>query len=467
MKTFNLTIWIYASRCVLLAMLFMVPALTYADSPPDAEWQAGVARVEITPQEPLWLAGYAGRTQPAQGTLQPLWAKALAVKDTAGTPAVLVTTDILGYPKDVAERISARVEQNYGLSRANLILSASHTHSAPVIGASLKCMYAFDASEEEKLIAYTKQFEDKITALIGEALNNMASATLYSGNGTARFAVNRRTNNEGALTATSMLQGPNDHDVPVLKVARKDGTILAVVFGYACHATVLDGLQWSGDYPGFAQATLETQYPGVTALFFAGCGADQNPLPRRSVARARQYGVTLAAAVTCALEEPMTALTPQLKTVYEETDLALETVPDETALRQRAENASGYEQRCTEALLMRYKRENGLSASYPYPVQTWQLGEQLLVVLGGEVVVDYAVAIKNQFGQHIFVMAYANDLMAYIPSERVRQEGGYEGQGAQIIYGMPSPWAAGLEDCILNEVRHEVETMPLYSHEKK
>ncbi len=82
------------------------------------------------------------------------------------------------------------MKQEHNLPRANLILSASHTHSAPVIGASLKCIYAFDASGEQKLTDYTEQFEDKVTALVGEALAKMAPASLESGNGTARLRVN-------------------------------------------------------------------------------------------------------------------------------------------------------------------------------------------------------------------------------------------------------------------------------------
>ena len=78
--------------------------------------------------------------------------------------------------------------------------------------------------------------------------------------------------------------------MPVLAAIDEQGGWKAVVFGYACHATVLDDYAWSGDYPGSAAAVLETRYPGCTALFWAGCGADQNPLPRRQLPLAQQYG---------------------------------------------------------------------------------------------------------------------------------------------------------------------------------
>jgi hypothetical protein len=75
-----------------------------------------------------------------------------------------------------------------------------------------------------------------------------------------------------------------------LKITDLKGKLKSIVFGYSCHPTVLDGYNWSGDYPGFAQLNLEETYKGATAMFFQGGGADQNPMPRRTEPLARQYG---------------------------------------------------------------------------------------------------------------------------------------------------------------------------------
>ena len=64
----------------------------------------------------------------------------------------------------------------------------------------------------------------------------------------------------------------------------------------------------------------------------------------------------------------------------------------------------------------------------------------------------YALGIKERLGQDTFVMGYANDLMAYIPSEIILSEGGYEGKTSQLIYGMPNKWKPGLETQILDAV---------------
>src|SRR5207249_10316511 len=115
------------------------------------------------------------------------------------------------------------------------------------------------------------------------------------------------------LPTTAQLKGPVDHGLPVLSVRDAQGKLRAIVCGYACHATVLSFYLWSGDYPGFAQRDLEKAHPGAVAFFWAGCGGDQNPLPRRSVAQAEQYGRQLADGVNAVLTKGMAPLTGNLK----------------------------------------------------------------------------------------------------------------------------------------------------------
>ena len=91
-------------------------------------------------------------------------------------------------------------------------------------------------------------------------------------------------------------------------------------------------------------------------------------------------------------------------------------------------------------------------------MQVWRLGDtQLLIGLGGETVVDYALKFKMEFGSQTWVAGYCNDVMTYIPSLRVLKEGGYEGGGAFIPYGVPAlRWAEDVEDLITASVRRLV-----------
>jgi neutral ceramidase len=413
-------------------------------------WKAGVARVKITPEEPTWMAGYGSRDHPSEGTLVDLWAKALAIEDANGKKVVLVTTDLLGFPQKVSNRIRDRIGAKFGLTRAQIILSSSHTHSGPVVGEALADVYPMDAKQKEVVKNYTVNLENKIVSLVGEAIRSMTPAQLYSQNGVTRFQVNRRNNKEANIGQITDLNGPNDYAVPVLKVANEAGDLMAVAFGYACHATVLGLYQFSGDYPGYAQIEVEKLHPGVTAMFFQGAGADQNPLPRRTIPLAQQYGRELAAAVDRVINEDMKKLEPTISTAYSEVQLKFSTPPTREELIKIEKESGNSDKRWAQNQLENLRKNGSLLTSYPYPVQIWKLGDQPIMTLGGELVVQYAIELKKMFGQNIFVMGYANDEMAYIPSEVVLQEGGYEGDTSQKVYGMPGKWATGIQNNILN-----------------
>jgi neutral/alkaline ceramidase-like enzyme len=417
-------------------------------------WQAGVSRVDITPGEPIWLAGYASRDHAFEGKLHPLWVKALALQDAQGKRAVLVTSDLLGFPKDMSDRIRDRLKSKLQLERAQIILNSSHTHSAPVIGKSLLGMYhLIDEAGHEKIQRYSAKLEDQVVASVEEAFGALQPVQLASANGVTRFAVNRRNNTERKIAATHDLNGPVDHAVPVIRVTGADGKPLAVVFGYACHCTTLSAYQVSGDYAGFAQVALEEALPGCNAMFFAGCGANQNPLPRRTVALATQYGKELAASVERVLAETMKPLEASMATAYQEKELLLQEPISRDKLESIVKTGSPYLRGCAQALLDELDAGRALRTSYPYPVVMWKLGAQAIVALGGEVVVDYAIFIKNMLGHDAFVMGYSNDFMSYIPSVVVLEEGGYEGDTSQMLFGMPSKWQPNIEERVLTAVR--------------
>lgn len=432
-----------------LALLLHVPTSMALQAYAE-DWKAGVARVNITPEKPMWMAGYGGRDHPAEGKLHDLWAKALVMEDANGNQAVLITLDLLGVPKNVSDHIRARLKEKFNLSHAQILINSSHTHSGPVLTNALSDIYPLDEDQRKAVADYTQNFEDKVVALVGEAMDTLEPVKLFAENGVTRFQVNRRNNNEATLSQQNALNGPNDYAVPVIKVVNRVGDLKAIAFGYACHPTVLNGYEWSGDYAGFAQLELEKMYPNTTALFFQGTGADQNPLPRRSVALAKQYGQTLAAAVERVLNEEMRPLAPKLSTAYSEVELALSPPPTKEELSKLANETSGYQKRWANRLQGELERGEPLMTSYPFPLQMWQLGDQLIFSLGGETVIAYAIRLKEIFGQDIFVMGYSNDVMAYIPSARIVKEGGYEGASSQMVYGLPSPWNPDLETRIIH-----------------
>ena len=431
-----------------LAALVCWGAMAALPAPAEGQWKAGVAKTAITPREPIWMAGYGARTKPSEGVLHELYAKALALEDARGTRSVIVTADLLGFSRDMAETIAGRVQKKFGVPRERLVLSASHTHSGPVTGEVLRPAYPLDEKQIAVINRYTAWLLDQVVNLIGTSIANLQPAQLSFEQGLAGFAVNRRR------IGARYRPGPVDQDVPVLSVRAGDGSLKAVVFEYACHNTNLSGYQFSGDYAGIAQAELEKTYPGATAMFVAGCGADANPLPRRSVELATMYGQILAAAVDQVLKAKMKPVGGPLKVAWEYVDLPFQKAPTREQLQAQTGQGDAARRRYAQYLLEKLERDGRLADHYAYPVQVWQFGGDLTFIpMAGEVVSDYALRFKGQYGwDNTWVAGYSNDVFAYIPSLRVLKEGGYEGGGAMVPYGQPAPFRAPVEEIIAEKV---------------
>jgi hypothetical protein len=379
---------------------------------------------------------------------QHIFVKALALKDDAGAVSVLVTSDLLGFPGEVSAPIFTRVHQQFGLPRERVILNSSHTHSAPVVGHMLSPAYPYGEADIKVVNAFTSKLEDQVVEAVGSAIQKLAPAELSFEQGFAGVAVNRRR------VGHREYPGPVEQDVPVLVVRAPDQTVRAIVFGYACHNTVLDDYQINGDWAGYAQAALEQKYPGASAMFVEDCGADANPMPRRTVELAEHYGEIVAAAVDQVVHGKMKPVNGPLTAAFESVDLPFQKAPSREELEARTHSKNALEERHARLMLQILDRDGKLPDHHTYPIQVWKFGNDMtFIALGGEVVVDYSLLFKHQYGfDKLWVAGYSNDVFAYIPSVRVLREGGYEGGGAMIAYGQPAPFTPDVEQIIVKGV---------------
>ena len=392
--------------------------------------RAGVASMDITPEMPIRLSGYAARQEEAQEVEQPLYAKALAL-DADGAPlSVLITADLIAVPAWITEELAQRLEEQAGLEPAQLAICATHTHAGPVVRRSIPDLFGEDLPDDEqgRIDRYAETLVDKLEAVALEAAGNLSEARLAWGQGSVDFAMNRRVLEDGQWTGFGAVpEGPVDHDVPVLSVTDPEGGLHAVFVNYACHCTTLTG-QFNvvhGDWAGEAAARLEEAHDGAIALIAIGCGADANPHPRAELEHTAQHGQTLAEEVNEVLAGKLTPIhhapLGEIRTVslpFAEQDAALE-----------------------------------------YPIQTWTFGDELaMVFLPGEVTVDYALRLKDELDRRrLWVNAYANDVPCYIASSRVIEEGGYEVDRSMDFYGQPGPFSPEIEDIIIGAV-HDMLT---------
>jgi len=439
---------------------------TIDDKPSD--WRAAVAVAVITPAKSMMLAGFGSRTKPSEGTATELHAKALALQDSRQTRLVIVTTDLIGIPRPLRERVEARAKKRFNLPPASLLLNASHTHCGPELRMTPTALEELSEERQEMTIEYCRRLENALVELVGDALDNCTPAQLSYSHARAGFAMNRRLKNPDPKGEPYLNHpnpdGPVDHDVPVLQVTWRNPVRRAILFGYACHNTTLFVNQYAGDYAGYAQSFLERDHTGTTALFLNGCSGDQNGFPRGTIELSRRHGRTLASAVEAAMQNRQVIVQGPLSVALGRVQIEYQAPPTrnqlEAYLAGKPAPFKSYELTQTHArrLLRQLTRGHKLRTTYDFPVQTIRFGQQLvLVALAGETVVDYSLRLKRELRGRaaVWVSGYNNDVFGYIPSRRVLAEGGYEPRRSMnYMTGtiQPGPFAPSIEERIIGKV---------------
>jgi putative membrane-bound dehydrogenase-like protein len=443
----------------LLILLTVLPVSSTCTAAEPTSWLAGFSRVDVTPSEPVRMAGYGSRDHASEGIDTPLHVRSFALKSADADPWVLISVDSIGLPGSMTRELSQKLATAHGLPRANVVFCSTHTHAGPDLISELSNIFATALTADEIAAGtrYKQQLQDGILKAVALSLEKLAPANLAYEVGQASFAANRRVLKDGRWTGFGVqLDGPVDHTVPVLRVTDANGKVRGVIFNYACHCTTLGGEHYNinGDWAGYAAANLEAKYADAVALCTIGCGADANPEPRGTLDATKLHGRTLANEVARIVDGPMKTVDAPLVARFDYAGLAFD-LPTQEELQSRLQDSGNPQaKRHAEMLLSVLRRDHRLPATYPVPIQSWQFGDQLtMIFLGGEVVVDYALRLKQSLADpKLWVTAYANDVLGYIASERMRSEGGYEYDRSGVYYGLPGPWAAGTEDLLVRRV---------------
>jgi hypothetical protein len=436
----------------LLAMLMIAPESRAA----DAEWKVGLAQVKITPERPVFLAGYASRNKPFEKVESDLYAKALALEDQHGQRVVLVTSDLIGFSAAVAEPICDRLREKIGLKREQILINSSHTHTGPIVTLKPTDGDGPSAADLQRNIEYTRQLQDKVVDLVERATAKLEPARLSWGVGVCPFVMNRREFTPNGVILGVNPRGLADRTVPVLRIDAPDGKLRAVLFGAAVHGTTLtgDNYELCGDYAGFAQVYVQEKYLSAQAMFMLGCAGDANPYPRGKMEYSHEHGLTLGKEICRVLETKLRPVRGSLKIAFDRPELPLQPTPPRAELEKQAAARRGSLQAgMAKRMLAALDRGEKLPTHYPCPVAVWQFdGDLTLVALSGEVVVDYVTMIEKALGPNqLWVAAYCNDVFGYLPSARVLKEGGYETRG--LYTGGIGLFDAKAQDVLVGKVR--------------
>ena len=437
-------------RCgdLLIAIVVLV---SFCGIAAESSIAVGAAKVDITPDYPIRMGGYAVRKTPSQGVEQRIWAKALVIRVEKNQPVVLITIDNNGIAEQTYHAIVKRLA-GHGLSQDRIAVCSSHTHTGPLTSFKSPNLFVEDIPAEEQAVIdrYTSELFTKVEQAATNALKSMKPATLHWTQGTVAFARNRR----------STEVKPVDHSLPVLVAMDTEGHPFAILGTYACHCTTLGGsfTKICGDWAGYAQEAIEASNPNTLALISIGCGADANPHPREGenagLPFAKKQGEALAQEVKRLLSSPLKTIRPKrIATKIRELQLPFSNHFSEEQWTERAQKSGivGYHARKN---LARLQRGEALPTTLYYPIVAWRFdGELSMVFLPGEVVVDYAIRLRKENPDRpLWINAYANYVPCYIPTRRILDEGGYEAEDSLWYYDRPSRLKPDVEDMIINNL---------------
>jgi neutral ceramidase len=409
---------------------------------------AGTAVRDLTPQKPLFLAGYPHVPRISEGVHDPLLASALYLGD--GSQAQLfIAADALFISAATTAVCRAAIHEATGIPQVSILISATHTHSAPITSSIL-------AWRDDPVVPppdpdYLEYFHRNIIA---------TGVAAFEGAEPARLAI---TSAQADGVGCNRLDsgGPFDSEVGLLAVQRqRDRKLAGLLLIYGMHPTVLheDSRLVSADFPCFTREQLRKTHPHLITVYHAGpCG---NLSPRYHVksqtfAEAEKLGRRLGDSVLRALEklgDNDFTQTPPLVSAQTRAELPpnsfLPVAEAEAKLRQAR---SDYETLklgnaphgpirtaecavfgCEEALTLARAQASGELRQWQQrfqraEVQVFRIGDAFIVAWPGEQFVEYALELKRAAGKRTFAISLANgELQGYIVTPEAAAAGGYE-----------------------------------------
>ncbi len=438
----------------------------------DDQWRIGFSKVDVTPTEPLRLSGYAVRDAPHEGVADPLAARAMVISPSRAEhdakSIVLVSIDSVAVSSAMTVEVAEWLEEKFSIARSQLVLCSTHSHTTPQIDGVLPNIFRVPSTPDQVTATakYTQLVLAAIKTAIQQSMNKRVVASVSIANAEAGFAINRRVlNQDGVWTGFGeQVDAPVDRRVRLLIAHSQSGSLLGGAFMYACHCTTLgsDFNQVSGDWAGLSASRLELLHASAVFLPIIGCGADANPKPRGSHQFAQRHAAEIVSAVEAKLQQKQdwTSLAvvdfPEAHFGY--AGLASDH-PSAEELAKAKNSEQPNEQRWAEFLIQTKQEMGRLPETVPMPIHTWRFGDDLTwVFLGGEVVIDYQLQLEKELpSNQVWVAAYSDDVFAYVASERMRGEGGYEVDASMTYYLQPGRWQSGTQSLIIRRVKEIFE----------
>ena len=403
--------------------------------------ETGFARTDITPYDnPKTIYHTRGQTEPDDAPIRDtLYARATAFR-SGGEAAVWVTADILCVDGPLRRAVVDKLA-DHGVSPDHVLLSATHTHSAPMVVA----FHGREPTPSEYLSFLASAMADVALAALGDA----KPTTVAFGKTTVDLSVNRRE--IGRMAEINDIDSPTglvDDEVSVARL-EPDGGGAGLLFNYSAHPLTMsaNNPQISADFPGRAVDHLEAQQNIAFAQFLQGCAGNANVKVHGDVEESTFVGRRLAEAVLEAAKGARPSSSTELRVAAETVRLPWAGIPTLDEARAEIERIRSSENASSLANVRRLEwaeevcqvLEGGPVAPYAEVlVQALRVGDAVFVALPGEVFAEIGLAIKQRAeSEHVFVVAYSNNCeIGYIPTAAAFPGGGYEVDSAPYYYGL-------------------------------
>jgi len=400
--------------------------------------RAGVAKVNITPPVGLELSGWA--FGPSVGILDELYAKVLLLESDS-KKAAIVTADLIGFDTKYADAIREGIANKVNMNANDVLVSCSHTHSGP----ATMFLRRWGEIDEDFVHVVEKQLIGTATV----AAKRMQEARIGAGKGRADgVGINRRDVESGSV----------DAEVGVIRVDNSQGEMLAVLMNYSCHPVAVHNYKnlISADYPGYAMGVIEKIKEGrVIALHTTGAAGDINPQQMHDVKYAEKFGNMVGGEALKIAESIETRPELTLNVVSEPVNLPVRTLPTVDELKKmieegkknlakrKQEGTLEYHQLMSTYIPIEWAQEalevveSGRTVEHlEMEIQVVRMNDAVLVAMPGEIFVDIGLNIKKTSPYpYTFVIEMANGAIAYLPTRKAFEVGGYEPERAATIYG--------------------------------
>ncbi|MBS0207573.1 MAG: hypothetical protein JSS27_01340 [Planctomycetes bacterium] len=374
---------------------------------------AGVGIVDITPTEPVVLAGSPTRLESTAVETR-LYVKALVLA-TDGRKVAIVTLDTLKYPVEHVRRARQQVEKTTGIPASNVIICASHTHRGP--------LWSY----------YEDQLVTPITEAVAMAARDLAPCTLGTAKGRAEGVSQcRRVIKDGQAWNRWQLapseadrypaEGPADPEFDLLALVAKDGRYKAIVYNFACHASNSRELKISADFPGDVQEYVQRRLGYATqTLFLTGACGDVNPAPGE---KREYFGQQLGGEIVKQLEQLEPVARPSLAITTRELPMPAREHPElrEADIALKWPRQLEHYKQTFKAMKQREQ------PSYAFLFTGIRIGDDFAMVTNPtELFCEIGLRIKQGSPfKHTMVVEETNGAHGYVPTAKAFAGGSYE-----------------------------------------